>query len=79
MALLQQRTQELASEKQMAEMWMSELEVTSKAYDQEKKKNKQVSQEVTFTYQHKVVRKTQRKACEGHDGFLQGEQAESTM
>ncbi len=45
-AALQQKSQELAGEKQMGDMWISELEVTSKAYDQEKKKNKLLSQEV---------------------------------
>lgn len=45
--LLQQRTQELQSERQMAETWIAELEVTSKAYDSEKRKNKQLLQQVT--------------------------------
>jgi hypothetical protein len=46
--LLHQRTQELQSERQMAETWIAELEVTSKAYDSEKRKNKQLLQQVVI-------------------------------
>jgi hypothetical protein len=46
-ALLQQKTQELQSEKQMSESWIAELEVTSKAYENEKRKNKQLLQQVS--------------------------------
>lgn len=46
--LLRQKSEDLLAERQMSETWISELEVTSRAYDQEKKKNKQLSQEVTL-------------------------------
>lgn len=45
-ALLLQKTQELQNERQMSETWINELEVTSKAYDAEKKKNKNLLQQV---------------------------------
>lgn len=44
--LYQQKVLELENEKQMSEMWISELEVASRAYDQEKERNKALSQEV---------------------------------
>ena len=43
---LQQKNLELQNEKQVSETWITELEVTSKAYDSEKKKNKQLLQQV---------------------------------
>lgn len=54
--LLQQKAVELASEKQMQETWISELEVTSKAYEQEKNYGKTVAKEVTHivTYSFKI-------------------------
>ena len=44
--LLQQKTNDLTNEKAMQEMWISELEVASKAYDTEKTRNKTISQKV---------------------------------
>jgi len=46
--LLQQKITEFQSEHEMAEMWMSELDITTKAYEQEKKKNKTLSEEVFY-------------------------------
>lgn len=46
--LLQQKMSELANEQQMQEMWISELELASKAYDQEKNCNKIMSKEVNY-------------------------------
>ena len=44
--LIQQKKEELASERQMQEMWISELEVASKAYNQEKTYGKTMAKEV---------------------------------
>jgi hypothetical protein len=44
--LIQQKKEELASEKQMQEMWISELEVASKVYNQEKSYGKTMAKEV---------------------------------
>jgi DNA repair exonuclease SbcCD ATPase subunit len=44
--LVQQKKEELTNERQMQEMWISELEVASKAYEQEKSYGKTMAKEV---------------------------------
>eukprot|EP00826_Nyctotherus_ovalis_P065300 TRINITY_DN9596_c0_g1_i10.p2 TRINITY_DN9596_c0_g1~~TRINITY_DN9596_c0_g1_i10.p2 ORF type:complete len:238 (-),score=115.58 TRINITY_DN9596_c0_g1_i10:706-1419(-) len=45
--LLQQKIGEVVSERQMQDMWISELEVATKAYEQERTYGKTVAKEVT--------------------------------